>query len=162
MRSQSQIRHQLKQVTYRHLQKRLRALFKQRPDTCCHNREWELADGVCVNLCGVLNASGQSRMVPCDSRLPGCDDMARECPLWEPLKTKAQVKSEFHAIVQSGNRGLIAASFPDVAALMWVLDDPDEMPSEADVEAALEEAEDDEDSEPSGWWPSLRKKLGGG
>ena len=39
MRSQAQIRRQLKQVTFRHLKRQLRELFKQRPDTCQHNRD---------------------------------------------------------------------------------------------------------------------------
>jgi hypothetical protein len=136
MRTQAQIRHQLKQVTFRHLQKRLRKLFKQRPTTCQHNREVPLdEDGSYVRLCGVLSPDGVPRDLLCDPRIAGCNDVARECPLWEPLQTKDQVKAEFHAVVQSGDRGIIAADFPDIAALMWVLDDPNDVPSEDEIEA---------------------------
>jgi len=90
--------------------------------------------------------------------------MARSCPFWEPLKTKAEVKEEFHALIQSGDRGLIASEFPDLAALMWVLDDPNEVPSVREVEEAIQEAgESDDDEEPESvtWLSGLVKKLGG-
>jgi hypothetical protein len=162
MRSQGQIRHQLKQVIYRHLQKRLRANFKKRPDTCCYNREVELDDTSSVFLCGVTSAAGNPRNVPCDARIPGCLDMARDCPLWEPIKSKAEVKAEFHEIIQSGDRGIIASEFPDIAALLWVLDDPDDVPTRAEVEAAVEAAAGEEPEPHRTWWDRLLKKLGGG
>lgn len=160
MRSQTQIRQQLKQVTFRHLKKQLRELFKQRPDTCLHNREVLLDEDSHVNLCGVLDGHGRPRDVPCDSRIPGCDSMARECPLWDPLRTKAEVKAEFHDLVQSGDRGLIASEYPDIAALMWVLDDPTDTPSVEEVEEGLD---DDEEPEPvQSWTRKWIRKLGGG
>jgi len=86
--------------------------------------------------------------------------MARECSLWDPLRTKAAVKAEFHEIVQSGDRGLIASEYPDIAALMWVLDDPSDTPSIKEVEEGLG---DDEEPEPvQSWTRKWIKKLGGG
>jgi len=165
MRSQGQIRHQVKQVTFRHLKKRLRDLFKQRPDTCTHNVEFPLDDTSSVHLCGFMGMKGKPRHIPCDDRIPGCSDMARSCPFWEPLKTKAEVKDEFHALIQGGDRGLIASQFPDLAALMWVLDDPNEVPSVREVEEAIQEADEssdeDEEPEPATWLSGLVKKLGG-
>lgn len=134
MRSQGNIRQQLKQVIYRHLQRRLRSNFKQRPDTCRHNRQIPLGEESYVSLCGILSPSGEPRNVPCDSRIPGCDAMARVCPLWEPTSSKEEVKASFYALLHSGDRGLIAAEYPDIAALMWVLDDPAEVPSVQEIE----------------------------
>lgn len=164
MRKRAQVKQQLKQVTFRHLQKRLRDNFKQKPQTCCFNREVLLKeeDGTVVYLCGYTSSQGLPRNIICDDRVPGCVDMARECPLWEPLKTKEMVKNEFNEVVQSGNRGLIASSYPDIAALLWVLDDPEEsvVPTESELDEALEEGVDPEPT--SGWWAGFKKKLGGG
>jgi len=162
MRSQGQIRHQLKQVIFRHLQKQLRLNFKQRPDTCGFNRRVDLGVDSHVNLCGVTSAAGEPRNIPCDSRIPGCMDMARECPLWEPLKSKAEVKAEFHEIIQSGDRGVIAAEYPDIAALLWVLDESQTVPNETEVEAAVAGAGDEEHGPARSWWSGFLKKLGGG
>ncbi len=159
MRSQAQIRRQLKQVTFRHLKRQLRALFKQRPDTCQHNRDVALDEDTHVQLCGVLDGQGRPRNVPCDSRIPGCNEMARECPLWHPLRTKAEVKAAFHGVVQSDDRGVVASEYPDIAALMWVLDDPADTPSVAEVEEDL----GDEEPEPvQSWTRKWIRKLGGG
>lgn len=166
MRTRAEVKQQLKQVTFRHLKKLLVENFKQRPDTCCHNREAVLDEDsdTVVYLCGHVNAEGVPRNVVCDARVAGCLAMARECPLWAPLKTKQQVKDEFNEIVQSSNRGLIAKRYPDIAALMWVMDDPngDEVPSEQDLEAAVSAASGDEVHPAQGWWPTLKKKLGAG
>ena len=164
MRAEGQIKQQLKQVTYRHLQKRLRENFRQRPDTCGHNVEVMLdgSTGASVGLCGVMSVEGVRRNVPCDARIAGCSEMARECPLFIPLQTRDEVKSEFYAIIQSGDRGVIASHFPDVAAMLWVLDvDP---PTEAEIESHADQADIVEQDKlpPQSWWGGIRKKLGGG
>lgn len=168
MRKRAQVKQQLKQVTYRHLQKLLRDNFKQRPDTCCFNREVILDEDSrsSVFLCSVTSPSGQPRNVVCDSRVGGCAEMARECPLWAPLKTKQLVKDQFNEVIQSGNRGLIASEYPDIAALLWVLDDPegDAVPSEEEIDKALKDAGDVEHQAPSqGWsWKGWFRNIGGG
>jgi len=159
MRSQTQIRHQLKQVTFRHLQKRLRKLFQQRPETCLHNREVLLDEcGSYVRLCGVLSPHGVSRDLLCDDRIARCNDVARECPLWEPLQTKDEAKIEFHEIVQSGDRGVIASEFPDIAALMWVMDDPTDVPTQAEIDELSPPVKDHEPEKSWLRWPRI---LGG-
>ena len=160
MRTPGQIQHQLKQVIYRHLQKKLRENFKQRPTTCIHNQDVRLTGRSSVHLCGYLSAEGVPRHVPCDDRIPGCSEMARKCPLWEPLNTKEDVKAEFHALIQSKDRGVIAAEYPDVAALLWVLDDVKDIPSEAEIEEVITQVEDDT-LEERGWWSRLRRGLRG-
>ena len=159
MRSQSQIRQQLKQVTFRHLQKRLRHLFKKMPETCLHNYEVALDrdTGACVHLCGCLSPNGVPRNVPCDVRIPGCSGMARNCSLWGPLQTKDLVKADFQALLK-GDRGAIAENYPDIAALLWVLDESGEDPVMVDVG----EVDEPGHSEPEkSWWPSWIRRLGG-
>ena len=94
MRPEGQIRHQLKQVAFRHLQKRLRENFRQRPDTCLHNGAVLLDEvtGAAVGLCGLITPDGAPRNVPCDARIPGCTEMVRACSLWTPLQTKEEIK----------------------------------------------------------------------
>ena len=154
MRTQSQIQQQLKQVVYRHLQKKLRMLFKKKPTTCRHNREFRFEDGSYVRLCGVRNP-----MIPCDDRIPGCSELARECPLWKEMRDKQDVKAEYHDLIQSSDRGRIAARYPDIAALMWVLDDTADVPSESDIDEMGGESEDEEEDPGSlwGWFKRLGK-----
>lgn len=165
MRTQAQIRQQLKQVTFRHQKKRLRTLFKQRPDTCCHNREVELDADSHVYLCGFTSSAGEPRNVPCDARIPGCSEMARECPLWEPMQTKSEVKQEFQELMAT-DRGVIASKYPDIAALMWVLDEPGDDEITPDSlgprygEPYEDEPLDEDEIEPT--WKWLLKKLRGG
>lgn len=158
MRSQGKIQQQLKQVIYRHLQRRLRINFKQRPHTCLHNRQVILSEDSHVSLCGFLSSTGEPRHVPCDIRIPGCEEMARSCPLWEPLKSKEEVKSEFYALLHSGDRGLIAAEYPDIAALMWVLDDTTEVPSVQEIEDALVSGEGSDPEPVKTLWQRLGLK----
>lgn len=153
MRTKGQVKQQLKQVVFRHLQKVLRGKLKQSPATCRYNRELSLSPGSEVHLCGVLNSEGVPRHVLCDARLDACTEMARECPLWEPIRGKELLKSDFHKFLRSGDRGKIAARYPDIAALMWVLDNP-EMPSESEIS---EMAVADPPVSPGGVWGWLHK-----
>ena len=152
MRTEGQTRYQLKQVIFRHLQKELRENFKKRPETCNLYRALFL-DGGCIGLCGT-EALAAPHPLPCDSRLPGGLDKARECPYWEPVKTKDQIKAEFGALI-SGDRGVLAGKYPDVAALLWVLDAPGEL--------ALVEIPVEPEPEPvlDPWWQRVWDKIRG-
>jgi hypothetical protein len=124
MRSEGAVRHQLKQVLFRHLQKELRANFRQIPVSCRFNRqsllEGTIQHGVSVGVC-YFEVDGKPRKVVCDARLPGGSEQARNCPLWSPHRDKETVKQEFRDLMASGDYGMIAAKYPDVTALMWVL-----------------------------------------
>jgi len=117
-----QVRQKLKQVMFRHLKKRLKALYKRKPSTCLFNEPVELSDSVSVCLCHFREAPEvRPRLVLCDERDRACLRYAREdCPWWEPCKSKDAVKDEFHELMQS-DRGVIAAEYPDIAALLWVM-----------------------------------------
>jgi len=142
MRSEGAIRHQLKQVLFRHLQRELRANFRQAPTTCRLNRrclvEGNSQFGVSIGVC-YAEVDGRPRKVVCDARLSGGAEQARTCGLWVPLRDKDDIKREFRALMASGDYGVIAAKYPDVTALMWVLgvSVPDDLGEvEAEVEAA--------------------------
>jgi len=144
LRTAGQIRQQLKQVMFRHLQREIRESFKQTPEACFHNEPVGLGASGSVHLCH-LKEGGKPRKMLCDSRQWGGLRQARNCPVWEPKRNKDRIKTDFRALV-SGPRGVLAAAYPDVAALMWVLDGVDEggdigellgqIETEADAEVA--------------------------
>ena len=45
------------------------------------------------------------------------------CTLFEPNKDKEELKAEFKEFLATGSLGQIAKKHPDLAALLWVLDD---------------------------------------
>lgn len=151
MRTEGQIKHQLRQVVFRHLQRLLRENFRKRPDTCIHNGVLVLDDatGASVGICGHLSSEGRPRNLLCDARIQGCLEMARECPRWSSLQMRDEIKAEFQTLVRSEDRGVIASQYPDVAALLWVLDAPGSLPSEVELDAQTETAE--ESPHPEGW-----------
>ena len=101
MKTQKQILRKLKQVLYRHLQKRFRANFRRAPATCVHNQMAPL-NGVRggVGVCTFFE-NGCPRGVVCDSRLEGGNEQAEECPMWAPLLTKLEIKTAFNELLNS-------------------------------------------------------------
>ena len=122
MRNENQIQRQLNLVIRRHLQKMTRTNAKVVPDRCIHNKR-VLLQPYPIGFCAYL-VDGKPRWIPCDLRVEGGADQVRDCAWWTPLKTEEQIREEFQQLLASKDRGRIAAEFPDVAALMWVLDDP--------------------------------------
>lgn len=120
MHSEGQVRHKLKQVLFRHLQKKLRLALRHRPDTCIHNQVLE-GDAFRVGVCGCVENSGKV----CDGRVPACMEQSQTCSWWAPVKSKDEIKSDFQNFMETSDRGLIAAEYPDVVALLWVLDGDD-------------------------------------
>lgn len=117
MRSPEGIQHKLKQVLYRHLQRRLRDNFREHPTACVFNVEFGDAH---YGFCTALDDKGLPRGILCDARCGGVAQV-RECPQFQERRTRQQVQDEFRAVVQQPNLAAIAAAFPDAAALMWVL-----------------------------------------
>lgn len=122
MQTESQIRHKLQQVVYRHYQKRCKQAFKILPVNCKHNITVTDDDkpipDIDVRLCGGPRL-GQLCCSP---------DHASLCPLFEYAKSKNDVRDQVSALIRRPV-GEVAAAMPDVAALRWVLDEGDD-PSE--------------------------------
>jgi len=126
MRTEADIRQKLKQVQYRHLKKLLEANFRQRPCNCAYN-EVHLPrnshHGKPVGLCMFSAEDPEDwQGVICDEELGGVA-LARECNLFRPHKTKLEIKAEFHDLMTNADIGTVAAQYPDIAAMMWVLDE---------------------------------------
>ncbi len=138
MRSEGQIRHQLQQVLFRHLKKKLKQELSRDPPNCRHNLQ-SMDPNLGVSLCTHETQLGKV----CDSRHGGVEQ-CQSCPLFELVKPKEEVKAEFKAITQS-DRVSIAQQYPDVVALMWCLDGQDTEYQDLPPELEDEEIEDDLD-----------------
>ena len=128
MRSEAEIRQKLKQVCYRHLQKILRNGFKKLPQNCtCHSLQ-----KVGGQLVGVCRAKmDDPYIVLCDAGHEESLKVARECPVFEFAMDKEKVKAEFKELMGQ-KLSEVAAQYPDVAALRWVLGEGDSMPDLSD------------------------------
>lgn len=142
MRDEKTIRHKFKQVCFRHLKKLLRANFRKKPHTCKFNRMVAVG-GNPSNQVGVCyHAEGSDRTI-CDSRVNGSDEHAAECLRWAARMEKAHIKSEFYKLIQS-DRGIVASEYPDIAALLWVMDTPDVSEDCREIDIAIDEIPDEE------------------
>lgn len=118
MRSEGQIRHKLKQVTFRHLQREIRTSLSCRPENCAHNRAVRLPAGE-VRFCDIhVDEDGLHQV--CDESHNGLTQ-ARDCQDFDCANTKENVQADFKLFLQTSEVGAIAARYPDIAALMWVL-----------------------------------------
>ena len=125
MKSEAQVRQKLKQAAYRRLKADLlEPNFQRAPETCKYNLLRCGQGGLEVRCCGVPSCPTKV----CDRRLNG-EAIAKVCPFWEPLHTKEQLREAFAEQIQRP-RHEVAALYPDLAALMWVLDDTISPPEE--------------------------------
>jgi hypothetical protein len=129
MKTEGQVRHKLQQVTYRHLQREIRTALSRRPENCENNRRVKLpVMGSEVRFCTVMEDS-DGDFVPCDERHGGLERAAK-CPQFACATTKESVKAEFAEFLSTSDVATIAAEYPDVAALLWTLDDTAPVPIE--------------------------------
>lgn len=127
MRTEQEVRQKLKQVQFRHLKKLIEQSYKKRPCNCRHNeihgamshKEGEEPIGIC--MWGADDPVEWTGNI-CDEMFEGLK-VARECGLFEPRKTKVEIKADFHSLMTEGDIGAVGSQFPDLAALMWVLDE---------------------------------------
>lgn len=158
MKTEPQIRHKLKQVLYRHLKKRLSRDLAEVPSNCRHNLRLAVEGDQTIAICG-YSQNGVPRGIICDERIEGCRAMAKECPLFEVVVSKADIKADFDDFLHSANRGEIAARFSDAAALLWVLEDG-VLPAQGDIQVEDDRLDEQEpDAQPSMGW--FRRLFGG-
>lgn len=128
MKSIGAIKHKLNQVRFRHLKKRLELDLKQVPCNCIYNvsipqMEESVSEGYTVCMFGagdILNWKPSF----CDERLDA-GLRARSCPSFCSRRTKEDVKKEFQQDLEQMSLPEVAYHYPDMAALLWVLDASD-------------------------------------
>jgi len=130
MKGEGKVRHKLKQVLFRHLQKRIRALY--RPSGCIHNKPGVFHEQA-LGMCQYSNR-GKHQIV-CDADVEDCIQHAAKCSWFKPVQSKEEVKAAFKELASDPNkRGQLAFEYPDVAALMWVLEDIGDLDEYLDLE----------------------------
>jgi hypothetical protein len=132
MRTPGQVAQKMKQAQFRHIKREISRLLKQTPPNCKLNRTLDLdigPVGVCSLDCEV-----------CDPRFK---DRSSECGKWEARHQKDSIKSSLKDFFKSRPPADIAVRFPDVAALLWVLEDErpslsEEVPEDESLQRVLE------------------------
>ena len=126
MKIRGQILQKVKQVKYRYLKKFLDKCLSKVSGNCIHNRPTEInqssAENVC--LCGYQMEEKSWVGLICDKRIN--PDLAKNCDTFDPLNTKEELKEEFNSSLQTLPLAILASKFPDLAALLWVLDETQE------------------------------------
>jgi len=143
MKSEGKVRHQLAQVIFRYRKKMVAAELSPVAHNCVHNRRSALL-GKTLGVCGYKEGQPEALRVVCDVNL--CPDVARACSFFQPRSTPEALKELFHlqlesllAQAQHGQPGYLAHHYPDVAALLWVLE---EDPQQTTALRLLEEEHD--------------------
>lgn len=135
MRSQKEVKDQLRQLKYRTLQRELKARLADRAANCGHNVVIVLEGGCTLGVCSIQAETGH---LGCDDRIPGCQGQVKSCGWYVVSSPKEEIKAEFAARLE-GDRGQLAYDgYGDIVALLWVLDDPDAL-TEPDPSGAIPE-----------------------
>jgi hypothetical protein len=157
VKSAGAIKHKLNQVRFRHMKKRIEAELRRAPGNCTFNAvvqpptspdgEVRNGHGFGVGLC-LYGAGDPSTWKPtfCDERVDG-GARAKDCGLFCPRKSKDRVKEEFRRELDGMTLPEVAFRYPDMAALIWVLDEEDIPEVEAD-EGDREDTPPSEDETP--------------
>lgn len=133
MKKQGAVRHKLKQVKHRLLQKAIRNGLSKKPNNCTHSGQVKgNANDPLFYVC-LLDSKNPKEWdgVICDPSVPN------NCPFFKPHETEEEIKDrfnkEFDDLIFEGDMGKIASRYPDVAALLWVLaDDVDDSQDDDD------------------------------
>jgi hypothetical protein len=127
LKTPSAVRQKLKQLRFRYIKKWLDTTLKVAPHNCAHNVVFEPPNGAPeIRCCTLIRESGSLVKPPaiygvvCDPRHGGLE-RAAACPHYKPLYEKDTVKREFYDELNSMTLPQIAAEYPDMAALLWVL-----------------------------------------
>lgn len=121
MRTKGAIKHKLKQVQHRLLQKAIRNNLSKKPCNCIHSGLVRgAASEPLFHVCLLdSNTPKEWEGTICDPSVPNT------CPFFKPFKTKEEIENEFNKgfedLISQNNIGEVASKYPDVAALLWVL-----------------------------------------
>lgn len=132
MKSEGSVRHKLKQVRFRYMKKEL----EQTLSVCSRNCMWNRTVSVGTTSVGMCGHQAYANTL--------CDDNASEgaipnqCPEYKPRFSKSEVKDAFYGQLQNSTLPEIAYRYPDMAALLWVLSEDDEVPEHDPEEFAIQ------------------------
>ena len=130
MKTDSSVKRKLKQAQFRTLKKEIRKGLSKSPCNCKNSGQVRgYASDPLFFVC-LLDADKPDEWegTICDSSVPNT------CPYFENKVTKEQIESKVRADLHSGDMGLIASKYPDLAALLWVLAGTEEGLREIEIE----------------------------
>lgn len=126
MRTKGAVKHKLKQVKHRLLQKAVRNNISKKPCNCTHSGLVRgSASEPLFHVCLLdSNKPKEWEGTVCDPSVPNT------CPFFKPSRTKEEIETEFNnnfeKLISENDIGKIASKYPDVAALLWVLSEEQE------------------------------------
>jgi hypothetical protein len=133
MKSIGAIKHKLNQVRFRHLKRRLEAELRPAPGNCAYNAvlpKYHAVKGPAtehpsVGVCMLEARQAKAHVVSyCDDRVDG-GKRAAECKSFCPRLAKEDIKVDFQQKLEAMTLPEVAYHYPDMAALIWVLDASD-------------------------------------
>jgi hypothetical protein len=122
MKTGGEVRTQLKQVSFRHLKKQLEVGLRPRPHNCAFNRTIHHPNLIAGDKgpCGMCIHPDLEGERLCDTAWGGVEK-AKECSLFQPTVAKDDIKSAFKEWLATAQLHEVAEKYPDMAALLWVL-----------------------------------------
>lgn len=131
MKTESQIKRKLKQVSFRHRQKYVQKGLAVKPCNCKYNGslEFKTPDKLHqIRICTYSDDQVDWNNRVCDEGLGGLKQ-AQGCPFYECRNTPESLKKEFDASIGLDGTKVqskdIARKYPDIMALYWVLGPPE-------------------------------------
>ena len=121
MKSKGEVLHKIRQVRFRHIKKAIRKGLARHPHNCSYNKETEIHP-FRVRVCSHPDMLSGSELPICDSRL---GDLSPNCDKFCAKHCKEDIKDQVKSLLNSPELGEVAYHYPDVAALVWVLDSDD-------------------------------------
>jgi hypothetical protein len=117
MKNDGAIKHKLKQVQFRHTKKEIEGLLSPSPSNCKFN---------VLNSSGFYQCSLSSTAITiCDSQYQG-NIVATNCSTFVSKYNKEDIKKSLSNFFSVSDIPTIARRYPDMAALLWVLDESED------------------------------------
>lgn len=114
MKSAGQTFQKMKQVRYRHIKREIEGLLRKTPRNCANNSQLQTKSGslgVCKLDCQLCDEQANDRFETCED--------------FSPSHSREEVKASLQNFFSSRSIPEISVRYPDVAALLWVLEGED-------------------------------------
>jgi len=124
------VRHKYKQAAYRHLKKILKENLEEKPSNCAHNLVRVMPNGARAGLCRCKEMEDDDWAGICDDRFT--PSQPESCGHFDVRQSKDEIKTDFREFLETAPLHQIAAKYPDLAPLLWILGQ--EAPGREEVE----------------------------
>ncbi len=119
MKSAGDVAHKLKQVQFRHAKKEIEQHLSRTPYNCAYQKQLDVKGlGRPLGFC----THPEVGLKACDSASSELN-RAPTCPKFTLRMSEQEARESVKAYFKESSPAEIAAKYPDVAALMWTLDD---------------------------------------